>query len=189
MTGQGRLPRRPLGFTGWRWDLLGRVRGPTLELGCGRGYNFRHYPPGVPVTAFDLAADRLRAAQQAARRTHGPVRVALADAEHLAWPDATFESVAGTLVFCSIPHPAQALAEARRVLRPGGRLYLVEHVRSDRPWLAALQDVLAPAWHWCTGGCNLNRRTADTVRAAGFEIEQFKPGWSGVLNLIVARPR
>jgi SAM-dependent methyltransferase len=117
------------------------------------------------------------------------VRLAVGDAQHLAWPDRTFEAVTGTLVFCSIPNPAQALDEVRRVLRPGGRLYLVEHVRSDRPWLAALQDALAPAWHWCTGGCNLNRSTASTLRAAGYELEHVKTGWNGVLNLIIARPR
>jgi SAM-dependent methyltransferase len=180
-----RALKRPWGFAGWRWSLLSRVRGPTLELGCGFGRNFEHYPPGVDVTAFDLAPERVREARQIG----APVRLAIGDAEHLAWPERTFETVVGTLVFCSIPHPARALDEVRRVLRPGGRLCLVEHVRSDRPWLGTLQDVLAPAWHWCTGGCNLNRSTAGTVRAAGYEIEHIHAGWGGLLNLIVARPR
>ena len=180
--------RRPWGFAGWRRALLSQVRGPVLELGCGWGRNFAHYPPGVPVTAFDLDTARVRLARREARKLGRPIRVAVSDAERLAWPDQTFAAVTGTLVFCSIPQPALALAEVRRVLAPGGRLYLVEHVLSDRPWLAALQQALAPAWHWCTGGCNLNRQTAATVRAAGFEIEQLKPGWGGLLNLIVARP-
>lgn len=184
-----RAARRPWSFAGWRWELLGRVRGPVLELGCGWGRNFAHYPPGVSVAAFDLDAERARAARREARRLGAPVRVAVADAEHLAWPDQAFEAVTGTLVFCSIPRPMQALAEARRVLRPGGKLYLVEHVHSDRPWLAGLQTALAPAWLRLTGGCHLNRHTADTVRAAGFEIEQLKTGWAGLLNMIVARPR
>jgi ubiquinone/menaquinone biosynthesis C-methylase UbiE len=188
-----RNDRRPWGFAGWRWELLGAVRGPALEIGCGFGRNFAHYPPEAAVTAFDLDAERVTAAQLHAQRLRAPerarIRLAVGNAEHLAWPNRTFEAVTGTLVFCSIPHPAQALDEVRRVLRPGGRLYLVEHVRSDRPWLAALQDALAPAWHWATGGCNLNRDTAQTLRTNGFEIEQLKTGLSGVLNLIIARPR
>ncbi len=180
-----RALKRPWSFAGWRWELLGGVHGQVLELGCGFGRNFEHYPPGAKVTAFDLAPERVRAARQLG----APVRLAVGDAQHLAWPDHTFEAVTGTLVFCSIPNPAQALDEVRRVLRPGGRLYLVEHVRSDRPWLAALQDALAPAWHWCTGGCNLNRSTASTLGAAGYELELLKTGWNGLLNLIIARPR
>lgn len=180
-----RALRRPGGFAGWRWELLGQVHGRVLEIGCGTGYNFEHYPAGAVVTAFEPDAERLRIA--AARRA--PVRLARADAEQMAWPAQSFDSVIGTLVFCSIPHPAQALSEVRRVLRPSGRLYLVEHVRSHHAWLGTVQDWLALAWHWGTGGCNLNRDTEATVRAAGFEIETLKLGYGGLLKLMIAKPR
>jgi ubiquinone/menaquinone biosynthesis C-methylase UbiE len=164
---------------------LGEAQGRTLEIGCGWGYNFTHYPATATVTAFDVKPDRLAyAAQQGA-----PSPLAQADGERLPWPDRTFEAVVGTLVFCSIPNPAAALAEARRVLQPGGRLLLVEHVRSHQAWLGTLQDWLAPAWKWGTGGCNLNRPTEATVRAAGFEIERHSVGWGGLLKLMVAKSR
>ena len=177
---------RPWGFAGWRWELLGQARGRTLEIGCGWGHNFAHYrlEQAAPIAAFDLDQERVRSAAE----LRAPVNLAIADAQHLAWPDGTFDSVVGTLVFCSIPEPARALAEACRVLRRDGRLYLVEHVRSHRAWLGQVQDLLAPAWLWATGGCHLNRKTLDAVRAAGYEVEQMKPGWGGLLNLIVAKP-
>jgi SAM-dependent methyltransferase len=180
-----RRPTRPFGFAGWRWELLGEVRGRTLEIGCGWGHNFAHYPAAAAVTAFDYDAGRVRAA---ARRRF-PVPLAVADAQHLGWTDRAFDSVVGTLVFCSIPQPALALAEVRRVLKPGGRLFLVEHVRSHHAWLGHAQDALAPGWRWLTGGCNLNRDTEATVRAAGFAIERWKTGYAGLLELIVARLR
>jgi ubiquinone/menaquinone biosynthesis C-methylase UbiE len=130
-----RSVRRPRGFAAWRWDLLAEVRGRALEIGCGRGHNFAHYPAGTRVTAFDRERARVRVAHW--RHGRAPVALAVADAETLPWAARTFDAVVGTLVFCSIPRPEAALAEARRVLRPGGRLFLVEHVRSwPRPGCA-----------------------------------------------------
>ena len=192
-----RAPSRPWGFAGWRWELLGAAAGRTLEIGCGRGHNFDHYPPGAQVTAFDLDSERLaiaarlvhrRSADSSPPTRRAPIRLAQADAEHLGWDSRSFDSVVGTLVFCSIPEPATALAEARRVLRPGGRLYLVEHVRAPG-LLGRAQDALAPLWLWSTGGCHLTRDTETTVRQAGFNIDQLKIGWGGALKLIVVTPR
>ncbi len=180
-----RAKTRPIGFSGWRWDLLGHAAGRTLEIGCGFGANFGYYPKTANVTAFDVDPLRVHeAARAAADRT---VRLTAADAQRLAFPDGAFDTVAGTLVFCSIPDPALALGEIRRVLKPGGRLLLVDHVRSHHHWLGAAQDALAPAWLAITSGCNLNRDTEATVRRAGFEIEQLKMGWGGLLKLMVAR--
>jgi ubiquinone/menaquinone biosynthesis C-methylase UbiE len=161
------------------------VRGRTLEIGCGWGHNFPHYPAEASVAAFDLDPARVRLAAQ--RRS--TIRLAIADAQHLAWTDRSFDSAVGTLVFCSIPHPEMALAEVRRVLKPGGRLFLLEHVRSHRDWLGRLQDGLAPAWLWATGGCHLNRDTQAAVRAAGFEIERVRVGFGGLLEAMVATLR
>lgn len=180
-----RRAQRPWGFGGWRWELLGEAQGRTLEIGCGWGHNFAHYPPDTRVTAFDLDPARVRSALN-----HGaPIPLAVADAHHLAWGSQAFDSVVGTLVFCSIPEPAQALAEVRRVLKPGGRLYLIEHVRSHHEWLGSLQDALAPAWRWATGGCNLNRNTEGAVRAAGYDLQRVRVGFGGLLKLMIARPR
>jgi ubiquinone/menaquinone biosynthesis C-methylase UbiE len=111
-----------------------------------------------------------------------------ADAQRLPFPTAHFDSVVGTLVFCSIPDPQQALAEIRRVLKPGGRLFLIDHVRSHQSWLGHTQDFLAPAWLAVTGGCNLNRNTEATVRATGYDLERLEIGWGGLLKLMVAVP-
>lgn len=184
-------PLRPRGFGRWRRALLGSVAGRVLEVGCGWGHNFAHYPAATRVAAFDVKLERAQSAKERAeqRRRRGgmPVSLLVADAHHLPWASGSFDAVVGTLVFCSIPEPAAALAEIRRVLAPGGRLYLLEHVRSDRPWLGRAQDLLAPAWHFATRGCNLNRDTEAAARAAGFRLERVRPAYAGLLKLMQAR--
>jgi ubiquinone/menaquinone biosynthesis C-methylase UbiE len=181
-----RKESRPFGFGGWRWELLGDVQGQILEIGCGWGHNFDHYPSNIPIAAFDIDLDRVRSASRQ-RASGRPIRLAAANAQQLPFPDSYFDSVVGTLVFCSIPDPAQALAEIRRVLNPDGRLYLIDHIRSHHKWLGQTQDFLAPAWLAVTGGCNLNRNTESTVRQAGFEIEKLKAGFGGLLKLMIAK--
>ena len=183
-----RKSTRPFGFGGWRWELLDGVQGRTLEIGCGWGDNFDYYPSGMALSALDLELERVRSAAQR-QNPMISIRVTAADAQQLPFPDSSFDSVVGTLVFCSIPNPPQALAEIRRVLKPAGRLYLIDHVRSHRQWLGGTQDLLAPAWLAVTGGCNLNRDTESTVRRAGFEIEKLKVGWGGLLKLMITFPK
>jgi ubiquinone/menaquinone biosynthesis C-methylase UbiE len=94
-----------------------------------------------------------------------------ADAGALPFEDARFDAVVSTLVLCSVPEQARTLAEVRRVLKPGGALRLLEHVRSDRPWALALQRTVNPAWGLVADGCHLDRDTLSAVRQAGFEVE------------------
>ncbi len=168
----------------WRGRLLREVRGFVLEVGAGRGPNLDHYPPETRAVAteFDVAAIAL-----ARSRLNSRIRLASADIEHLAFPDDTFDAVVATLVFCSVERPVVGLQEVWRVLKPGGRLHLIEHVRSHHAWLGRLQDKLNPRWYVWAEGCNLNRDTEANVRRAGFDLQSVRVNYLGVIKTMVAR--
>jgi ubiquinone/menaquinone biosynthesis C-methylase UbiE len=107
-------------------------------------------------------------------RTGVPLEVVEAPAERLPFPDDSFDTVVATLVFCTIPDPPAALAEVSRVLRPGGRLLFLEHVRSHDPGRARWQDRLAPAWKVFGDGCHCNRDTLGTLRASSLSVEDVE---------------
>ncbi len=174
-------------LTRLRRPLLAEARGAVLEIGAGTGANLPLYDPGLRVMAVELRPERLAAAARkahAARRAH--VTVAAADAHDLPFPAASFDTVVGTLVFCSIADPPAALAEIRRVLRPGGQLLLLEHVRGQTPLTRRLTDWLHPAWFALQGECHLNRETGATVAEAGFRVEAKETHARGLLQLIWA---
>ena len=173
------------GTAGHRARLLAAAEGRVIEIGAGNGLNLRHYPPAVTEVLAVEPEDRLRAmARPAAETTRVPVTVVAGHADALPAGDRTFDGAVFSLVLCSVPDPATALAEARRVLRPGGRLFFFEHVRSERAVLARLEDLASPLWSRAAGGCHLNRDPAAAIRAAGFRItwiERFvhRPVWCG----------
>ncbi len=154
-----------------RRRLAQGLGGAVLELGCGTGAGFAAYPAGAFVTALEPDAAFRRAAARAARDASARIEVRAGDARRLPFPDASFDAVLGALVLCSVDPPGRALAEAYRVLRPGGRLHLLEHVRHPR-W-GHLQDAADPLWTAVEGrGCHLGRDTAAAVEAAGFLLER-----------------
>ncbi len=170
------------GLRRWRAWLTAGARGRTLDLGCGTGRNLP-YPAGTLAIGLDPdAANLLRA-----RRRAPGVPLVVALAEGLPFKDGSFDTVVSSLVLCSVQDPAAALAEARRVLKPGGELRLMEHVRSHRPWQAWLQDRLQPFWTRLSGGCHLNRETERAVEAAGFEILPEGRRARGVMRRFAAR--
>jgi SAM-dependent methyltransferase len=146
-----------------RADLLAGAEGRVLEIGAGTGLNLPHYPPGLDVTFTEPdphMAKRLDGAVVAAR------------AEELPFRDEAFDTVVSTLVLCSVGDLDRALREVRRVLRPGGRLLFLEHVRGpDGSRLARWQDRLAPVWRAVADGCNCNRDTVRAVRAVFDSVE------------------
>jgi SAM-dependent methyltransferase len=158
-----------------RRALLADLRGDVLEVGCGDGDTFRHYAAASSVIALDLQPGVLPASLVAARRAPATVRVIAGVAERLPFATDSFDAYVASLVLCSVSDPWAALAEAHRVLRPGGVLRMIEHVRSERRVGALVQESLNPIWHAVNGaGCNLNRRTVDTVESSGFRIEQVR---------------
>lgn len=153
---------------------LAGLAGRVIEIGAGNGLNFAHYPNTVTEVLAVEPEDRLRAlAEQAATQAPVPVRVVPGHADALPAADATFDAAVASLVLCSVPWVAGALAEIRRVLVPGGELRFFEHVRSAQPLLGLLQDALTPLWSRAGGGCHPNRDTAAEIRAARFHLEQL----------------
>jgi ubiquinone/menaquinone biosynthesis C-methylase UbiE len=167
-----------------RQQLLQQVEGRVLEIGVGTGANLPLYADTRLVTGIDVHRGRLAGAQF--RQTSSPFVASCADAQHLPFAAHIFDTVISTLVFCCIPVPEQALNEIKRVLRPGGRLLLLEHVRGQGPISRRLTDWLHPLWFALQGECHLNRETARSVANAGFHISQkSRHGW-GVLQMIQA---
>jgi ubiquinone/menaquinone biosynthesis C-methylase UbiE len=164
------------GLADKRRELLSGATGATLELGAGIGHNLEHYPAAVDrlvLTEPDPhMAKRLRAQVEESGRAG--VEVVEAGAEALPFGDGEFDTVIATLVFCTIPDSGAALAEVGRVLRPGGRMLFMEHVRADSPRRAGWQDRLNPVQNLLFGGCNLNRATADTLRSSPLEVEELR---------------
>ena len=172
------------GLAEWRRWLTGGARGRTLDLGCGTGRNLTLFAADVRAIGVDPAFDSLRKARRRAPTTP----LVCGSAEALPFRAEAFETVVCGLVLCSVPDPARGLAEIRRVLRSGGTLRALEHVRSTRPWKARFQDWIQPAWTWLAGGCHPNRDTERAVAAAGFSIEAAGRRAAADLRRFAARP-
>ncbi len=160
------------GFLGeMRKQLLSDLSGDVLEVGAGTGNNFEHYPQGVLVTALEPDPFMLKRASDKLS-TLGRSNIFLQDgpAERLPFDDASFDVVVSTLVLCTVNDVPASLAEIRRVLRPGGKVRFIEHVRADGI-TGGVQTIIRPIWGWFGAGCHPNRQTAEALRAAGFEVD------------------
>jgi ubiquinone/menaquinone biosynthesis C-methylase UbiE len=156
-----------------RRRVLSRAGGEVLEIGVGTGVNFEHYPPGVRLHGVDISEQMLRRARERADRVGREVQLQVADVEALPFADASFDTVTATCVFCSVGDPVAGLREVRRVVKPGGRVLLMEHVRPENPVLGKLFDLLTPVTRRLMGP-ELNRRTEQNVREAGLDPLQVR---------------
>jgi len=161
----------------WREWVTAGAYGRVLELGAGDGVNLPYYASGVQVTATEPDPQEI----ELVPRTFPNVTLARVSAEDLAFPDATFDTVLCTLVFCSIPDAPRALQEVKRVLKPGGAFRLVEHVRAQGKLRGMLMDSLNPPYRFLAGGCNMNRDTLKAVRNAGFVINTVEKRTRGLI--------
>ncbi len=158
-----------------RREACAPLRGRVLELGFGSGLNARWYPPAVDsVAAVEPSDLGWRLSERRRARTDVPVERRGLDGQRLDEPDASYDSVLSTFTLCTIPIPALALTEVRRVLRPGGVLAVLEHGLSPDPGVARWQRRLDPLQRRVAGGCHLSRDIPALVTAAGFEVTTLR---------------
>jgi ubiquinone/menaquinone biosynthesis C-methylase UbiE len=158
-----------------RRELLAGARGHVVEVGAGNGINFEHYPPSVAQLIAVEPEPYLRTqAERSAERAPMPVRVVPGLAAELALPSGSADALVVCGVLCSVPDQAAALAEFRRVLRPGGELRFYEHVRSRRASFARWQQLARPLWARAMGGCQTDRDTLAAITAGGFAVERCR---------------
>jgi ubiquinone/menaquinone biosynthesis C-methylase UbiE len=164
------------------------ARGDVLELGVGTGATFAHYPPDLAsLTGLDISEGMLAQARRKAAALPFPVTLRVANFQTLPFADTSFDTVTSSLALCGIPDPLRLYAEIRRVMRPGGRLLAVEHIRPPNPLLGLLADLGdRPYNHFV--GCHLNRRTPELLRQAGYTVEILRRQFVGAGVALVATP-
>jgi ubiquinone/menaquinone biosynthesis C-methylase UbiE len=174
-TFQARMEREFFGKI--RRDMLAGAHGRVVEIGSGTGANLEHYPHTIEdlvcTEPEEPMAKRLR---KKAEGSGLNVRVVHAPAEELPFDDDSFDTAVATLVLCTVTDPGRSLREIARVLRPGGRLIFIEHVRADDPGLAKWQDRLHPLWIRFGHGCHCNRPTLENIEASPLEVESHRRG-------------
>jgi len=180
-----------------RAKIVPLASGRVLELGIGMGLNLAHYDADkvTSVAGVDPAAPLREQAQAAPRDPRLSVKVEDGTAEALPFEDKSFDSVVCTFTLCSVHTPAQALAEARRVLKPEGRFLFCEHGLAPDAGVAKWQRRIEPIWKRLAGGCHLTRPVASAISASGFAMEKVEsmylpgtPRWAGWNEWGVARP-
>jgi ubiquinone/menaquinone biosynthesis C-methylase UbiE len=180
-----KLPERLL-FSGGRDWVCAQAEGEVLEIAVGTGLNLPHYADGVRLTGIEFVPAMLDIARRRAVQLGRSVDLRLGDAQALEFEDATFDTAVCTLSLCTIPDDRAAVAEVRRVLRPGGRFVVLEHVRSPVRAVRGVQRLLAPAL-LRLGADHVLREPLEHVRAEGFSIELLERSKLGLVERLVAR--
>jgi len=172
------------GFSKWRKELLNQASGKTLEVGIGTGKNISYYPDDISLTGIDFSERMIEIAKKKAKDKDN-VWLQVMDAEYMQFKDNMFDTVVTSCVYCSVPDPVKGLKEMKRVCKPGGKILMLEHVRSNRKMLGKAMDILNPI-PLNIYGANINRRTYENLLKAGFEPEQIsvKDLWFDIVKLI-----
>ena len=177
-----------VGLAERRRRLLADARGRVLEIGAGTGRNLTHYPDTVEELVLTEPVEAMaRRLERTLVRQGRSARVVRATAEALPFPAGSFDTVVSTMVLCSVHDVEQTLAEIRRVLRPGGRLLFLEHVRSEEPRVARRQDRLQRTWAWFARGCRCNQPTVELLAASPLVVERVER-WSLPAAPSIVRP-
>jgi len=168
-----------------RKALLEQATGRVIEVGAGTGLNVPHFPRKTrELILVEPEPPMRRRLERRLRRSGRQAVIVDARAEQLPFADRSVDTVVSTLVLCTVDRPDRALAEIARVLRPGGQLLFIEHVRADSPALAWWQDRLLGPWRRFACGCRCNRATVELMRACGFEVEASRASWRAMPPIV-----
>jgi ubiquinone/menaquinone biosynthesis C-methylase UbiE len=160
-----------------RERLVAGTRGRVLELGIGSGLNLPFYPREIEILlGLDPSRELLQMAKRHSSWVHFPVELSEGRAEDIPLDDGAVDHVVMSWTLCSVADPARTLAEVRRVLRPGGSLFFVEHGRAPEPRVSRWQDRLTPVWRTLAGGCHLNRPIARLIQESGLQLVELETG-------------
>ncbi|WP_456371060.1 class I SAM-dependent methyltransferase [Geoglobus sp.] len=177
-------PMEILAFSSWRKELMDLVEGDrVLEVGIGTGKNIQYYGEW-DVVGIDISRKMLEKALIRSKRSGKRVQIVQTDVESLPFKDGVFEGVISTYVFCSVENPVKGLREVYRVLKPQGKAYFLEHVRSESEMAGKLMDILNPVFKMI--GPEINRRTVENIKKAGFKIIQDRNLMTSVFRLVIA---
>ena len=177
------LTMRSKSFEQDRNDAASNASGQTLEIGFGSGFNLPYYKNVQKLFALDISKELFDLAQGKVQSASFPIEFIQASAEQIPLPDNSCDSVISTWSLCSIPHPETALKEIRRVLKPGGIFSFVEHGKSDKPFIAKIQNLCTPISKKLIGGCHMNRDIESLILSAGFTMQKIEKSTSGTKPL------
>jgi ubiquinone/menaquinone biosynthesis C-methylase UbiE len=181
-------PMEAIRFNQWRSRLREEVTGRALEVGVGTGKNISYYPSSADVTAIDISSGMLKRAAKRAALLGRRVELMDMDVQFLGFPDHSFDTIFATFVFCSVPDPVKGLRELHRVVKPEGKMLLMEHMRPSNPVLGLLFDILNPAVVRIMGA-NINRRTMQNIRLGGWHVFREEHLFSDIVRWVEANPK
>ena len=169
----------------YRKKLVNQTKGKILEIGIGTGRNLPYYPRGCDIIGVDLSEKMLEIARGFALKLGLSITLLTMDVENLAFKDNTFDTVLCTLSLCTVPNPIQVLNEMKRVCKSGGKILLLEHVRSHNQILGKIQDLLTPLIVRKIG-CHLNRDTVGNIKKAGLNIDYLENHLTEIIKILHA---
>ena len=153
----------------WRKEIFRNIEGNILEVGVGTGSNFAYYPINTCVTGIDFSPKMLEIATQKRAQSKAKITLKEMDVEQMDFSDNTFDAVVTSCVFCSVPDPVKGLKEIRRVVKPGGKIIMLEHMRSENAFVGGMLDIINPLTVRLTGA-NVNRETIQNIEASGLKV-------------------
>jgi len=172
----------------WREAVWNEAKGNVLEVGVGTGKNMEYYTDDIEVTAIDFSENMLEKARIRSKRLGKKVNLKLMDVQALEFPDETFDTIITTCVFCSVPDPIKGLEEINRVCKKNGNIIMLEHVRSKKPFIGRIMDILNPVVVRIVGA-NINRNTVQNLKKAGLVVDKEKDLMLDIVKNLVCTKR